>query len=251
MEAELQKAREEARRAVKVDPQLPDGYASMAFDSMTLDWDWQEASRLLARARELDPNNLRTLRMTAYLAGTLGRSDEAIALQRQVIAREPLVAPYHANLALVLRNAGKLAEAEQAIRKAIEVSPDGDSLYSILAGIQVLRGEPAAALESLEQETNEIWKVLTLPVVMHALGRRAESDQALKTLENELSTSASFQIAEVHAFRGDKKKALEWLDRAYENRDAGLTEIKGDPWLKPLEGDPRYVEIVRKIGLTT
>ena len=129
MEAELRKARDEARRAVEVDPQLADGYASMAFDSMTLDWDWQEASRLLARARELDPNNLRTLRMTAHLAGSLGRLDEAVRLHQQVIAREPLVTSHHVNAALVMRNAGKLTEAEHALRKALELSPDAGGVY--------------------------------------------------------------------------------------------------------------------------
>ncbi len=251
MAAQLQQAREEARRAVEVDPQLPDGYASMAFDSMTLDWNWQEASRLLARARELDPNNLRTLRMTAHLASALGQFDEAIRLHQQVVAREPLVTSHHVNAALALRNAGKLTEAEQALQKALELSPDAGGVHYVLAGIHVLRGDASAALESLERETDEIWKELARPIVLHALGRRAESDQALKTLEEELAESAAFQIAEAHAFRGDTAQALEWLHRAYENRDGGLTEIKGDPFLKSIERDPRYLEIVRKIGLPT
>jgi TolB-like protein/tetratricopeptide (TPR) repeat protein len=243
------KAREAAQRATEADPRFADGYAVLVFIANTYDWNWAEATRLLQRARELDPNGIRTKRNAALVAATLGNFDEAIPLYRELTEIEPLEALHFFNYGLVLRNAGRLSEAEQALRKALELSPEGEGFMSLLAGVQVLAGQPAAALESLERETAEVWKTLTLPIVLHAAGRGAESDRALAAVKEQNVAGWAFQIAEAHAFRGETDQAFEWLARAYENRDPGLTEIRGDPFLKPIEGDPRYRELLHKMGL--
>jgi adenylate cyclase len=249
MAALLRRSRVAARRAVEVDPQLPDGYAAMAFDSMVIDWDFKTATDLLARARELDSGNLRALHISADLASANGNFEEAIVQQRQVVTREPLVALNFFNLGIVLRNAGRLAEAEQALRRALELSPGGGNFHASLAGVQVLQGKAVGALATLENESEEVWKTVVLPIVLHALGRDAESAQALRVIEDNYAADAAFQIAEAYAFRGETEKAIAWLERAYRQRDPGLTEIKGNPWLKSVEGDARYREIVRKVGL--
>jgi hypothetical protein len=87
------------------------------------------------------------------------------------------------------------------------------------------------------------------PLAYHALGRRAESDAALRDLTQKFADDWAYQIAEVHAFRGEVDEAFAWLDRAYAQRDGGFSEMKGDPLLKHLEGDPRYRAFLRKIKL--
>ena len=81
------------------------------------------------------------------------------------------------------------------------------------------------------------------------MGRKAESDAALRELTQKFAGEWAYQIAEVHAFRGEIDEAFAWLDRAYAQRDGGFSEMKGDPLLKKLEGDPRYNAFLRKLKL--
>jgi Tat protein secretion system quality control protein TatD with DNase activity len=88
-----------------------------------------------------------------------------------------------------------------------------------------------------------------LPLVFHALGQRSDSDAALAVLKDKYAGSMAYQIAEVHAFRGEVDLAFEWLDRAYYQRDAGLADIKRDRFLRGLVSDPRFKAFLRKLEL--
>jgi len=83
----------------------------------------------------------------------------------------------------------------------------------------------------------------------HALGRRKESDLALAELVAKYHAEWAFQIVEVYAARGEADRAFEWLERAYAQRDGGLSEMKGDPLLKSLERDSRYAAFLKKMHL--
>jgi adenylate cyclase len=89
----------------------------------------------------------------------------------------------------------------------------------------------------------------SLALAYHALGRKQESDRALAELIAKYQADWGLQIAEVYAFRGDADRAFEWLERAYVQRDSGLSLIKDDPLLKNLERDPRYDAFLKKMGL--
>jgi hypothetical protein len=93
------------------------------------------------------------------------------------------------------------------------------------------------------------WRLVGLPLAFHALGRRGESDAALAALKDKYAGDSAYQIAEVHAFRGEADLAFEWLERAYAQRDSGVTNIKGDRLLRGLVGDPRYKAFLRKLKL--
>ena len=88
-----------------------------------------------------------------------------------------------------------------------------------------------------------------MPLVFHALGRRGESDAALAALKSKYAGDSAYQIAEAHGFRGEADLAFEWLERAYNQRDGGVSEIKGDRFLRGLAGDPRYKAFLRKLKL--
>ncbi len=111
------------------------------------------------------------------------------------------------------------------------------------------QGRAQGALEAIQFEANETWRRSGLPLVYHALGIRKESDAALAELKEHQVAESAFQIAEAHAFRGEIDLAVEWLERAYLQRDAGLADIKGDPLLRNLEGDARYVAFLQKMQL--
>jgi hypothetical protein len=107
------------------------------------------------------------------------------------------------------------------------------------------------ALPEIENEPNEWGKLTGEAVVYHALGREQDSNTALAELIAKHETGSAFQIAQVYAFRGETDKSFEWLERAYEQRDAGLTIIKTDPLLKNLRHHPRYAGLLKKMRLPT
>jgi predicted Zn-dependent protease len=88
-----------------------------------------------------------------------------------------------------------------------------------------------------------------LPIIYWGLGRRDDSDAALDRLSRDYSDTSAYQIAEVHAYRGESGAAFEWLDRAFRQRDPGMTWIRVDPLLQSLRGDPRYQKLLVKMKL--
>jgi hypothetical protein len=101
----------------------------------------------------------------------------------------------------------------------------------------------------MEREADPVWRQYGLCLAFYALGRTEEADAALASFIKDYGESMAFQIAEVFAYRGEKDKAFEWLDRAYALRDSGLADIKNDPLLRNLEGDPRHAALLKKLRL--
>ena len=155
----------------------------------------------------------------------------------------------YSNLGFALLAVNRDAEAEAAFRKALELDPDGTFRHRSLGLALLLQGKTDAALQEMEQETEENWRLSALPLAFHALGRRSESDAALAALKSKHAGEMAYQIAEVHAFRGEADLAFEWLERAYDQRDGGLADIKGDRLMRGLAGDPRYKALLRKLKL--
>jgi tetratricopeptide (TPR) repeat protein len=146
-------------------------------------------------------------------------------------------------------NGHRDTEAEAAIRKALELDPDGAFWHQARGLSLLLQGKTDAALQEMQKETEEVWRLSGLPLVFHALGRRGESDTALAALKSKYAGEAAYQIADVHAFRGEADLAFEWLERAHNQRDGGISEIKRDRLVRGLVGDPRYKAFLRKLKL--
>src|SRR6202022_4833106 len=121
------------------------------------------------------------------------------------------------------------------------------SLHLTYGQIHLSEGRWQSALEEMEKETGEWEKLSGEVLAYHALGRREESDKALKKLIATHQNDAAYQIAEVYAYRGETDKAFEWLDRAYRQRDPGAPELKTGPLMKSLPQDPRNPELLKKI----
>ena len=113
----------------------------------------------------------------------------------------------------------------------------------------LLKGNAPAALAEIEQEKSEIWRLVGLPMAYYALGRKAESDAALATLIAKLEKDASYNIASIYAFRGEADKAFEWLDKAVQYQDPGVSQIVSDNLFDHIHSDPRWLPFLRKLGL--
>ena len=243
------KAREAATEAIWLDDGLAESWAAMGAVKAGYDWDWAGAELALGKARALAPGNIVVLDTSVRLSATLGRRDQAIAFARQAVELDPLSVRAHSILGRELMRAGRLQEAEVAYLKVLEFQPGRTGAHMRLGQIELLRSQPEAALAQMEKETTAHWRVYGQAMAYHALGRRDESDAALNELEAEHGDDVAFQMAEMHAFRGERDKAFEWLERGYSHRDPGLPDVKATPFLANLHDDPRWPVFLEKMGL--
>ena len=118
-----------------------------------------------------------------------------------------------------------------------------------LGCVYIVQGHPQEALAEMEKDPEPVWRIFGLALAYHALGKKEESDAALKEFIAKYRSEGPYDIAQIYAFRGEADEAFRWLQRAYAERDPGLQEVNGDPLLKNLRSDPRYVAFLKKIGL--
>jgi TolB-like protein/DNA-binding winged helix-turn-helix (wHTH) protein len=245
----FRRARESAEKAIGLDAGSATGYMTLALVQINHDWDWEGADASLKKAALLEPGSAAVLGNRAYLARILGRVEEAIGLYEQAIALDPLRANYHLALGFELYVGGRYEMAVAALRMAQELNPQLSALHLTNGQILLLEGRWQSALEEMEKETGD-WEKLTGEVLAyHALGRREDSDKALKRLIATHQSDAAYQIAQGYAYRGEVDKAFAWLDRSYQQRDPGTPEFKTDPLMKSLRQDPRYAELLKKMRL--
>ena len=243
------KAREAADRALALDPNLADAHLADASIKMNYDWNWSGADAAIQRALALEPGHAAALDRAGGLACALGRFDEALRLGRRAAALDPLRPATWGNLGYCAVRAGKWEESAAALRKALELTPERPNTHAHLGRILLAQSRPEEALTEIELDASPLWRMHGLALAYHALGRKKEADAALAQFITKYQEDGAFQVAEIYAFRGDADRAFEWLERAYAQRDGGLTEMKGDFLLKSLERDPRYVAMLKKMRL--
>ena len=216
---------------------------------MTHDWDWKRAEASYHRALELAPGSPSALRGAGDLARNLGRLEEAIGFYHRALEWDPLSSATYRSLGYALNAADRFAEAEDSFRKALDIAPQRVAAHSALAGTLLAEGRPEMALAEALREPDEAYRLWALAIIHHEVGRRAESDQAVQGMIERHAGTMAYQIAEVHAARGEVDAAFEWLARAYAQRDGGLPTLKISPRSRSLHGDPRWGVLLAKMGL--
>ena len=245
----VQETRNAAQRAVTLDSNLAEGHAILARIKLNYDWDWSGADAEIQRALALSPNDATVLRQAGAIASAVGRIDDSVRLYRQAAVVDPLTSAIWHNLSLSEWYAGRYADAERAFRKELELAGARAGTYRGLASIRLSQGRAEDALDALRLEPEPAWQIQGFAMAYFALGRKREADEALADYIKRFQNAAAFQIAEIYGFRGEADRAFEWLDRAYAQRDPGLAELKGDPFLKSVEQDPRYASFLTKLKL--
>ena len=251
MEDGYARARQDAERAIALNPGLATGYLALGWIQMLHEWDWEGAETSLKKAAELEPGSVEVLRYRSSLARTLGRQDEAIDLYKKVIELDPLRARSYSSLGFQLYSAGRYDEGNAMLQRALELNPQKEHEHVGLGQVLLAQGRPQQALGEIELEPRESWKLFGEALAYHALSRPHNSDAALRKLMATDQKDWAFQIAEVYAYRGESDKAWEWLDRAYRQRDGGLIFVKIDPLFKSLRQDPRYIDLLKRMRLPT
>jgi tetratricopeptide (TPR) repeat protein len=185
---------------------------------------------------------------SATLLASLGRLDEALVLDQTLVRRDPVNVNALYNLGLYQRCAGQLDAAIASYRTVLRLSPGNGGTHRALGVALLLKGDAPGALAEIEQETSEHWKMIGLPLAYHALGRKADAHAALAVLIAKWEKGSPSNIAYVYAYRGEADKAFEWLDKAIEYADPGISDIVYDNLFDKIHADPRWLPFLRKIG---
>ena len=245
----FRRARDDAERAIALDPTLASGYLELANTQISYDWDWDAANTCLSKATSLEPGSPAVLNMHSHLSALVGNLVEAVKLGEQAVALDPLDTISRLQLGYRLYVAGRYDESQVELQKALDLNPQAAFVHFVLCKVLIAEAKPLQALAEIEKEPSEWGKLTGEVLAYHALGRAQDSNAALAKLIAKHDTDSAYQIAEVYAFRGESAKSFAWLQRAYNQRDAGLPEIKTDPLLKTLRHDSRYTEFLQKMHL--
>jgi serine/threonine-protein kinase len=243
------KARNAAQTALSLAPNLAAAHGALGFVLLTPDLDFAAAEAEFRKAEKLAPADAGPKNNLALVFAAQGRLKEAENMMRQTMAFDPLGVTRYLNLARILIAGGRYDEAEAALRKAIELQPAAARQHAYLTIIDVLRGNAAAALYDAQLEPKGFWQYYALALAQQIQSDRAAADAALQTLITNEAVSGPFQIAVVYGLRKEPDKMFEWLDRAYTERDAGLTQLLVTPFILTYKNDPRFAAFCQKLKL--
>jgi len=243
------KAKSDAENAVAIAPELAEAHAALGWVRFFIDWKFAEGLSELKRAKELSPANPTANDLLARVIVYLGQVDEAERHARHAVELDPLSVTAQGNLARVLFAAGKMDEADAVARKAAELQPAAAGNHRYQVHVAVERGDGETALREAELEPDEGYRRFELALAHYVRGDRAAADAALADLIATGRDKLAYQIAEVYAVRGEKDKAFEWLQISFDNHDTGSLSLLIDPLLRGLRDDPRYKDLLAKLGL--
>ena len=196
----------------------------------------------------LAPNDSVVLGYARALAFQTGEVDEAIRLGETRTLLDPVNSNAWYTLGGAYFLAGRLDDAQRAYRRAIELNPEGNNYHGRLGAAILLSGDPDAARASMNREVVDGRRIAGRALVFQALGDQARARAELDALI-ELGYQWAYDIARNYAVRGELDEAFVWLDRAFDRRDFLLVLAAGDPFLDNLRDDPRFENVLERLGV--
>jgi len=248
--AMLRSAVAAADKAVALAPQLAEVYTTRGRIRFARLWDWPGAQADLDRALSLAPPSAMTHRLYGYLLSTRGKLPEAVQEMRKAVETDPMSFDDWWRLGLYLQASGDLGAARKSLQRAVEIAPQSSTANAYLGMLEVLDGHPAVALDRFRSISNDesSYRPFGIALAEQALGHKQESERALRELIAH-GPGQSYQIAQVYAAGGQIDQAFEWLERAYSKHDGALMHVRIDPFMNDLRSDPRYKALLVKVKL--
>jgi len=250
------KAREAAERGLALDPDRAELHASLAYVHRFHDWDWARAEREFLRALELNPGYATGRRWYAQFLSGLGRHTEAIAEAERALEQDPLSLVIHTAVGDVLFFARRFERAVAYYRRCVELDPTFGPGHTDMARALEHLGRHEEAIAEFRTGMGRTAGAETpastgLATLLAAAGRREESSAMIAQLIERSKTAyvSPYGIASAFAVAGETANALDWLDRAHEQRDGTLVWIKVHPRMDGLRAEPRFRELLAKMKL--
>jgi serine/threonine-protein kinase len=247
------KAKFAAQKALEIDDTLAEAHASLA-KVKELDWDWSGAESEYKRALELNPNYAAAhLYYSSYLS-KMGRHDEAISEGKRAVELDPLSLSIKANMGIAYFLARRYDQAMEVYQKILEMDSNFNTAHFMLAIVYSVKGmykESIAECQKIIELEGSNPVTLVLLAQTYALsGKKDEAQKILDQVKSSKEYVAPHDIAQLYAALGDKEEAFKWLEKAYEARDGQLGYFKVIPLMDSLRSDPRFQDLLRRVGLT-
>lgn len=249
------KARAAAQKAIELDETLPEAHALLAEVSYLYDWDWSNAEREFRRAVELGPNCLVARQWYGVFLSLLGRHEEASRELRAAEQLDPLSVLVGTQIGLALYEARQYDAAIERLRRTLELDvsfPLAHTCLGMACLQKSLHDEAIAEFRNAQRLAPGDLTPVSLLGYAHAVaGKRNEARKVLRTLKalaKERSVSAAYPCA-VHLGLGDLQTALDLAEEACGERSGFLTRLKVEPLFDRLRSEPRFVELLRTVGL--
>ena len=245
------KEMELAQKALDLDPNLAEAHLSMGTALFSV-LGPHASEKELDRAEELNPNLPLIYDQYGWTFSEMGRFDDAIAAEKKALQLDPLNTFLNTDLAFFLYWAHRYEEATTQIRKTLELDPNNAFAHSILGWCLIWKGNKAEATAEFQKATtldDLPWYVSSLGYAYAASGDRAKAEQILHHLD-ELAKQryvSPANRAAVYLGLGDNEKALDWLEKAYEDRDPIFWWINGDQLYDSVRNEPRFQAIIKKV----
>ena len=243
-------AAEAAAKALQCNADYAPAHALLGWMYDHFDENFAAAAQHIQRALELAPTDIEIISSAAALASSLGRLDTAIALQEYTVARDPVNPVYLTLLGLFYRCAGEYEKSIASYRLALRLSSGIMSAQYNIGTCRMLQGQSQEALKEILLEEELGYRLMGLAPVYHDLGMKPESDQALAEMIEKFAAEGAYNIGFMFAYCGENDLAFEWLEKAYQGKDVGLTQINIEPVIAKLHSDPRWLPFLQRIGMS-
>jgi len=237
--------RSAALKALELDPNLSEAHLALAGVKWFEDWDWAGAEQSFKRAFDLNPGSMETCSCYIAFLADIGRFEDAIAIAKASLARDPLSDPVEGTYGRGLYHARKYEEAVVHLRRVNELNPQSVFFKPFLAQVYIQLRKPNEALNTVAGSEFDSSPARALAYA--ALGRRADALSIVSASTK--NATDPYGILLVHFALGNKELGFEWLTRAFDLRQLDVKPAKFDPALDGVRSDPRLQTLLARLKI--
>jgi len=251
----MPKAKAAAVKGLEIDEDLAEAHVSLGYVSFTYDGDWPAAEQHFEQALTLNPAYSSTHTFYALYLSSLGRSEEALEVATRALDLDPASPAVSHSLAVQLYLARKFEQAIDQAHHTLEMDANFAISYAVLGEVYFAKGMYREALRALEKySTLSRRSATSLAFLGYSYARLDERKEALRMIEelkaaSKQSLVPALFVALVYAGLEDEDQAFIWLEKAYEERFNRLAYLKVEALWDPLRSDPRFADLVRRVGI--
>lgn len=248
-----QKVKEAATTALSLDDSLAEAHAALANAAWRFEWDMSGAERGYRRAIDLNPNYATAHQWYALFLSDLRRHDEAIEEMQRALKNDPLSLSINNGMGRIFAEAGEYDLAIAQLRKTLELDQSFRRAHRYLGEVYVQKGMFDQAIAEFQQSIEASDNYMGLAGLAHAYAvahRNSEAQKVIEDLQSKQNQneSLSYQLAMIYAGQGENKRALEELQKAYENRSPWLIHLNVEPRFNKLRSAPEFIDLLKHVG---